>query len=66
MKIGVFDSGVGGKSVAEAIKKAYTEAEVILEQDTANLPYGTKENEELFSLSPATPSQHVSQVLESA
>ncbi|CAN5636933.1 glutamate racemase [soil metagenome] len=42
MKIGVFDSGVGGLSVANAIKKSFPKHQVLLRQDKANLPYGTK------------------------
>ena len=48
--IGVFDSGVGGQSVANAIAKALPETEVILREDKQNLPYGTKTPEELKSL----------------
>lgn len=50
MKIGVFDSGVGGKSVANAIKKSFKEHEIILREDKKNLPYGTKSKTELFIL----------------
>lgn len=42
MKIGVFDSGIGGKSVAAAIARAYPEADVIFRDDRAHMPYGTK------------------------
>jgi len=42
MKIGVFDSGVGGLSVANAIQKAFTDYEIILREDSENLPYGNK------------------------
>jgi glutamate racemase len=50
MKIGVFDSGVGGESVANAIKKAFPDAEVVLKQDKANLPYGNKTPDQLYEL----------------
>ena len=50
MKIGVFDSGLGGLSVANAIKKALPEHEVILREDHDNVPYGTKRPEELLKL----------------
>lgn len=50
MKLGVFDSGVGGLSVANAITKAMPEHEVILREDKANLPYGTKTPEQLYNL----------------
>lgn len=48
MKIGVFDSGVGGKSVADAIKKSLPEADIILAEDKKHLPYGTKTPEQLL------------------
>jgi len=49
MKIGVFDSGVGGLSVANAISKALPEHEVILRQDSKHVPYGTRELSEILS-----------------
>lgn len=42
MKIGVFDSGMGGKSVAAAIKHAMPEVQVIFKHDKRHLPYGSK------------------------
>lgn len=50
MKIGVFDSGVGGMSVVNAVKLALPEAEVIYVEDRENIPYGNKSPEELFKL----------------
>lgn len=50
MKIGVFDSGVGGLSVANAIRKALPEHEIVLREDKENLPYGTKSPEQLLTL----------------
>ena len=49
MKIGVFDSGVGGKSVAQAIEKALPEHQVIFINDVTHLPYGLKPPEEILS-----------------
>lgn len=48
MKIGVFDSGVGGQSVANSIMQSMPELEVILREDREHVPYGTKQPEELF------------------
>jgi glutamate racemase len=48
MKIGVFDSGVGGLSVARAIEKALPEHEVIFLNDSQHLPYGTKPPKEIL------------------
>lgn len=42
MKIGVFDSGVGGLSVANAIKKSLPELEIELREDKEHVPYGTR------------------------
>ena len=50
MKIGVFDSGVGGLSVANAICKTLPDHEIILKEDRENLPYGTKTPEQLLGL----------------
>jgi len=50
MKIGVFDSGVGGESVVKAIKLALPGAEVIFADDKKHLPYGNKTPAELLKL----------------
>jgi len=42
MKIGVFDSGVGGQAVATSIGLALPEEDVIFINDHENVPYGTK------------------------
>lgn len=42
MKIGVFDSGVGGLSVAKALEKAFPEHQIMFRNDTGHLPYGDK------------------------
>jgi glutamate racemase len=51
MKIGVFDSGIGGLSVARAIEKAFPLLKVEFVNDSQHIPYGTKTNEQLLSLS---------------
>ena len=40
--IGVFDSGIGGLTVANAITKALPKENLIYFGDTAHLPYGDK------------------------
>jgi glutamate racemase len=52
MKIGVFDSGIGGLSVANAIKQAFPHDEVIFKNDAKHVPYGSRGMEEvlLFTL----------------
>lgn len=49
MKIGVFDSGVGGLSMANAIKQALPDDVVILREDREHVPYGTRTPKEVFS-----------------
>jgi glutamate racemase len=48
MKIGVFDSGVGGLSVANAIRKALPQHEVVLREDREHVPYGVRPPEEIL------------------
>jgi glutamate racemase len=49
VKIGVFDSGMGGKSVANALVKALPEHEVIFRNDKKNVPYGSRAPDEIYS-----------------
>ena len=49
-KIGVFDSGVGGLSVANALHESLPEVDIILREDKENLPYGTKSPDQLLLL----------------
>lgn len=48
VKIGVFDSGIGGLSVVRAIQKALPNHEVIFKNDMQHVPYGTRELEEIY------------------
>ena len=50
MKIGVFDSGVGGLSMANAIRAAMPEADILLEQDKEHVPYGLRQPREILGL----------------
>lgn len=50
MKIGVFDSGMGGLSVANVIKAELPDDDVLFVNDAHNLPYGSKTSEQLFKL----------------
>lgn len=51
MTIGVFDSGLGGLSVANALEKALPEVKVLFRNDKENVPYGAKDPELLFKIS---------------
>ena len=50
MRIGIFDSGVGGVNVLSCLMKKYPHNEYIFFGDTKNLPYGDKTKEELKNL----------------
>ncbi len=50
MKIGVFDSGIGGKSIANSLQADYPEAEIIYVNDKENVPYGNRPLEEILYL----------------
>jgi glutamate racemase len=50
IKIGVFDSGVGGLSVANAIEKALPNDQILFVNDQKNLPYGSKSPDVLYKL----------------
>lgn len=53
MRIGIFDSGIGGINVLKELMKAYPEEEYIYYGDTLHLPYGEKTKEELIRLGSA-------------
>lgn len=50
MKIGVFDSGIGGESVAQTLRRYFPDASIILADDRKNAPYGSKDQQEIISL----------------
>ena len=54
--IGIFDSGIGGLTVASAVARMLPHEDVIYLGDTARLPYGTK--------SAATVSRYASRAME--
>jgi glutamate racemase len=47
IKVGVFDSGVGGLSVVKAIKEALPDLEVVYKDDKQHVPYGTRRIDEI-------------------
>jgi len=49
--IGIFDSGVGGLTVAHAIKQLLPGEQIVYFGDTAHLPYGDKSEESIRSYS---------------
>lgn len=50
MRVGVFDSGIGGLNVLKEIMRKYPNSEYIYFGDTFYLPYGEKTKEELIKL----------------
>lgn len=50
MKIGFFDSGLGGLTILKAVAKELPDYDYEFYGDTANLPYGNKSEEEIFEL----------------
>jgi glutamate racemase len=53
MKIGVFDSGIGGKAVAERLQELIPSAEIIFVDDRDHVPYGTRPDNEILDLTTA-------------
>ena len=53
MKLGVFDSGIGGEAVAAALQQTFPEAEIITVNDHDNVPYGEKSKETVIALTKA-------------
>lgn len=51
MRVGVFDSGLGGLTIAKAILENTTGLELIYLADTANTPYGDKSSELILQFS---------------
>ncbi|HSW91561.1 MAG TPA: aspartate/glutamate racemase family protein [Candidatus Saccharimonadales bacterium] len=50
MKLGVFDSGIGGKAVAEALSRTFPDATITTVNDAKNVPYGDKTPREVIAL----------------
>ncbi len=48
--IGIFDSGIGGLSVARAIRATFPSADILYFGDTKNAPYGERSADELARL----------------
>ena len=59
--IGVFDSGLGGISVAREIRRDMPNERVLYFGDSANAPYGTKSPEQVRKLSDAIVKRFVEQ-----
>lgn len=53
MKIGVFDSGIGGKSIADKLEIDFPEMQVLYVDDHLHVPYGSRSNDEIIQLTNA-------------
>lgn len=53
MKLGVFDSGIGGEAVAAALRLTFPEADIMAVNDHANVPYGEKSPTDVIRLTDA-------------
>lgn len=50
MKLGIFDSGIGGEAVALALQATFPRATIVTVNDHKNVPYGDKTLEEVARL----------------
>lgn len=50
MKLGVFDSGIGGEAVAAALQQTFPDAEIMTVNDHDHIPYGSKAPDEIIRL----------------
>lgn len=53
MKLGVFDSGIGGEAIALALSNYFPDADITTINDAAHLPYGDKTRDEIRTLTDA-------------
>ncbi|GAB6066380.1 glutamate racemase [Aquifex pyrophilus] len=51
MKIGIFDSGVGGLTVLKAIRNRYRKVDIVYLGDTARVPYGIRSKDTIIRYS---------------
>lgn len=50
MKLGVFDSGIGGEAIATSLRRNFPEAEVVVVNDREHVPYGDRTPEDITQL----------------
>lgn len=53
MAVGIFDSGLGGLTVLEAVKKRLPDVDFIYFGDQANAPYGVRDADDVYNLTKA-------------
>lgn len=50
MRIGIFDSGIGGEVIAASLSREFPDADIHVVNDRQNLPYGDKTGDEIIEL----------------
>jgi glutamate racemase len=50
MKIGIFDSGIGGEAVAAVLQESFPAAEIMCVNDREHMPYGQRSANEVIEL----------------
>jgi glutamate racemase len=53
MKLGIFDSGIGGEAVAASLRVTFPDAKILTANDRSNVPYGDKTPDQVISLTDA-------------
>jgi glutamate racemase len=53
MAVGIFDSGLGGLTVLDAVQKRLPDVPLLYYGDNAHTPYGTREPEDIYNLTTA-------------
>ncbi|MEL6432325.1 MAG: aspartate/glutamate racemase family protein [Pseudomonadota bacterium] len=53
MAVGIFDSGLGGLTVLNAVEQKLPDASFVYLGDNINTPYGTRDSEDIFALTDA-------------
>lgn len=49
MKLGIFDSGIGGLVIAQSIRDAMPDIDMVYFGDTLNVPYGSRSGEAIYN-----------------
>ena len=50
MRIGIFDSGIGGEAIARDLARAFSDSTIMTVNDRKNVPYGSRKAEEIIRL----------------
>lgn len=50
MKLGIFDSGIGGEAVATSLRITFPDAKIVTVSDSEHMPYGDRSSEEIINL----------------